>query len=69
MKISLNIIITVFILGLGSCTNQRLKKANKEYEHMHLQQAIKNYNKVLTKKHENIAVVNLANSYFLINYK
>lgn len=34
---------------------------------MHLQKAIKHYNKVLAKKHENIAVVNIANSYFLTN--
>lgn len=52
---------------MSSCSNSLLKKANREYENMHLQKAIQHYNKVLTKKRENIAVVNLANSYFLVN--
>jgi len=62
-------IISVLALAIvfSSCSTSLLKKANKEYEHMHLQKAIKHYNKVLTKRHENEAVVNLANSYFYTN--
>jgi outer membrane protein OmpA-like peptidoglycan-associated protein/tetratricopeptide (TPR) repeat protein len=68
MRLKLNsIYILVLAIIFSSCSNAILKKANKEYEHMHLQKAIKHYNKVLTKKRENVAVVNLANSYFLVN--
>jgi peptidoglycan-associated lipoprotein len=68
MKIRLNILyLIIALVGLSSCANQTLKKANREYEHMHLQSAIKHYNKVLEKKPVNIATVNIANSYFLTN--
>lgn len=62
-------IIYVIVLALvfSSCSDVLLKKANREYDNMHLQKAIKHYNKVLTKKRENVAVVNLANSYFFTN--
>jgi outer membrane protein OmpA-like peptidoglycan-associated protein/tetratricopeptide (TPR) repeat protein len=68
MKIRLNFLyLIIALVGLNSCANQTLKKANREYEHMHLQNAIKHYNKVLEKKPVNIATVNIANSYFLTN--
>lgn len=61
------LVIALLILGVSSCTNQRLKKANREYEHKHYQKAITHYNKVLEKKREHEAVINLANSYFYTN--
>ena len=57
----------LLMLVISSCTNQRLKKANKEYEHKHYQKAIVHYNKVLEKKREHQAVINIANSYFYTN--
>ena len=59
--------VIALAIVFSSCSNSLLNKANKEYEHMHLQKAIKHYNRVLTKKYENVAVVNLANSYFYTN--
>jgi len=69
MKLKTNYIYLIILaaITLSSCSNSILKKANRSYDNMHLQKAIKHYNKVLTKKPENIAVVNLANSYFLTN--
>ena len=52
---------------MTSCSNTRLKKANREYDHKHYQKAIVHYNKILANKRVNIAQVNLANSYYYTN--
>jgi len=68
MRVIINSIsVIVLAIAFSSCSNTILKKAHKEYEHKNYQQAIKHYNKVLTKRRDNVAVVNLARSYFFIN--
>ena len=68
MKKAIYILVSVFlVLGISSCTNQRLKKANREYEYKHYQKAITHYNKALEKKRDHQAVINIANSYFYTN--
>lgn len=58
---------TASILLLSSCTGHLLKKANKEFSNLQYAAAIKDYNKVLSKKDDHTAKTKLANSYRLIN--
>lgn len=57
----------VLILLFAGCSNYYLKKGNKEYSDLQYKNAIKHYNKVLSKKDNHEARINLGNSYRLTN--
>jgi peptidoglycan-associated lipoprotein len=65
-KLSTILFLAVTILFAG-CTNYYLKKGNKEFSDLQYQNAIKHYNKVLSKRDNHEARTKLANSYRLTN--
>ncbi|MCE9537850.1 MAG: OmpA family protein [Bacteroidetes bacterium] len=62
-----NSVIVFSCIYFTGCTNYFYKKANIEFVNLQYSEAIKDYNKVLSKEDNHDAMIKLANSYRLIN--
>jgi peptidoglycan-associated lipoprotein len=66
-KYFLNSVIIFSSIYFTGCSNYFYKKANTEFANLQFSEAIKDYNKVLSKEDNHDAKIKLANSYRLIN--
>ena len=66
-KLTIKLFVLIIVISLFGCTNYLLTRADKAYDKLQYQSAIKDYNKVIAKEGNHEAAIKLANCYRLVN--